>query len=123
MLSVSTPMLPWSDYVLSRVGEGTLSPMDEFNTQKFVATGPYAYVRNPMIAGVFLSGLALSLLMASTRFFVFIVFFVSVKTLWFVHCEEPSLRARFGKPYEEYLENVPRWFPSTLTPYAPKKTN
>ncbi len=39
---------------------------------------------------------------------------------WVVlYSEEPQLRKRFGRSYEDYCENVPRWFPRLRPPRAP----
>ena len=46
LLAVSTIRL------FSKLGNGTLAPWDP--TSKMVITGPYAYVRNPMITGIVL---------------------------------------------------------------------
>jgi protein-S-isoprenylcysteine O-methyltransferase Ste14 len=40
----------------------------------------------------------------------FICYFVAFHIL-IVFFEEPDLRNKFGSPYEEYLDNVPRWIP------------
>ncbi len=38
-------------------------------------------------------------------------FLITALHLFTVLVEEPQLRKRFGKPYEEYCQTVPRWIP------------
>ena len=57
LLAVSTIRL------FSKLGNGTLAPWDP--TSKMVITGPYAYVRNPMITGVVLILIGEALMLAS----------------------------------------------------------
>lgn len=100
------------------VGKGTLAPWDP--TQKLVVSGPYAYVRNPMITGVVLILLAESLIFYSSALCIWAIVFACVNIIYFILSEEPGLRKRFGKEYEEYCNNVPRIVPR-LTPW--KRTN
>lgn len=73
--------------------------------------GPYAWTRNPLYLGTFLMalGAALSieawwLMAAITLSFVGIYHFIILD-------EEEKLETYFGKPYQDYLERVPRFFP------------
>lgn len=100
------------------VGKGTLAPWDP--TQKLVVSGPYAYVRNPMITGVMLILLAESLIFYSSALCIWAIVFACVNIIYFILSEESGLRKRFGKEYEEYCNNVPRIVPR-LTPW--KRTN
>jgi protein-S-isoprenylcysteine O-methyltransferase Ste14 len=79
--------------------------------QRFVAVGPYKYVRNPMylsgaatFVGFGLSVRSLAVLAFAGAWFLLIHAFV-------VFFEEPGLRRRFGGTYEAYLHRVPRWIP------------
>ena len=95
--------------VFATIGEGTPAPFDP--PLRFVAVGPYRYVRNPMYVGgaLVLAGWALfrqspAILALSVGWLVLFHFFVLVY-------EEPTLRRKFGLEYERYLERVPRWIP------------
>ena len=96
------------------IGDGTLAPWDP--TQKLVVSGPYAYVRNPMISGVVLILLSESLLFYSFAICIWAVVFACINIIYFILSEEPGLRKRFGKEYDEYCNNVPRIVPR-LTPW------
>lgn len=74
-----------------------------------VTDGVYAYVRNPMyVGGTFiLAGLAI--LLASDWMLVLTVVFIPVIHFGVVKREERYLAAKFGKPYWQYLEKVPRY--------------
>lgn len=100
------------------VGNGTLAPWDP--NQKLVVSGPYAYVRNPMITGVVLILLSESLIFYSLALCIWASVFACINIIYFILSEEPGLRKRFGKEYEEYCKNVPRIVPR-LTPW--KRTN
>ena len=81
--------------------------------------GPYRLVRNPLYWGnilLILAGVAASRL----------VWLIPLAALWsfavfhaVVRGEEGRLQRRFGAPYVEYLESVPRWFPRALLAAAP----
>ena len=62
------------------------------------------YISNSLvIVGIFfLNGHLLLLAYA-------LLFFVSMH-LFLVYVEEPELKKKYGKSYERFLEEVPRWF-------------
>jgi len=84
-----------------------LNPPDEL-----IVSGPYAWVRNPMLTGVFGGLVGLGLLLHS----------VGIALIWtpayaLVHLaelkwvEEPELERRFGASYREYRARVPMFIP------------
>jgi len=95
-------------------GGGTPAPWQPI--QNFIVTGPYRYVRNPMLIGVNLFLIAEALVLQSWPIFIWMVAFVIINTAYFVLSEEPQLEKRFGQAYAEYRRNVPRWLPR-LTPW------
>jgi protein-S-isoprenylcysteine O-methyltransferase Ste14 len=95
--------------VFARAGQGTPAPFDP--PRRFVAVGPYRYIRNPMYVGgaLVLAGWALyrhspSVLLLTLGWCALFHAFVLVY-------EEPALRGKFGADYERYLHTVPRWIP------------
>ena len=99
----------WCVALFANVGRGTLAPWDP--TQRLVATGPYRFVRNPMISGVagILAGEAL--LLRSPRVAVWLALFIVINEVYFRLVEEPGLERRFGDEYRRYRAVVPRWIP------------
>jgi protein-S-isoprenylcysteine O-methyltransferase Ste14 len=90
-------------------GKGTPAVFDP--PTEFVATGPYAYVRNPMYIGGFILLIGFgsyhgsaAILFLSVILFVLFHFFV-------VLVEEPTLERSFGKSYIEYKKRIHRWVP------------
>lgn len=90
-------------------GRGTPAPWSP--PERFVATGLYRFVRNPMYLGVLGLIVGQGLLFGSIRvllwggsaavgFHLFVLFY-----------EEPALRRRFGATYDAYRRDVPRWRP------------
>jgi protein-S-isoprenylcysteine O-methyltransferase Ste14 len=109
-------MWVWTVQLFARVGRGTLAPWDP--TERLVAEGPYAHVRNPMIAGVLAALFGEALIFGSTAIAIWAAVFVVVNHVFFVAYEEPAVERRFGEEYRRYKENVPRWIPRR-TPWRP----
>ena len=97
-------------------GNGTPAPWDP--TTKLIVSGPYAYMRNPMITGVVLMLTGEALMLASLAIGIWAVVFLLINMFYFPLSEEPGLRKRFGKEYDEYCKHVPRYIPR-LTPWKP----
>jgi protein-S-isoprenylcysteine O-methyltransferase Ste14 len=102
-------LFSWCVSLFARVGQGTLAPWDP--TRNLVASGPYRYVRNPMISGVALMLFGQTLLWGSWAVGLWAGAFVGINHLYFVLVEEPGLQERFGETYRRYKANVPRWVP------------
>jgi len=95
-------------------GDGTPGPWRPVSN--LIISGPYRYVRNPMLLGVFFILLFESIFFTSLPiFFWFIVFFFG-NIIYFKAFEEKELIKRFGINYEDYKNNVSMLFPR-LTPY------
>lgn len=95
-------------------GRGTPAPFDA--PKRFVAVGPYRYVRNPMYigAGVVLCGFGLYLHSFSVLLMTLAALFLA--HLFVILYEEPNLREKFGRDYEDYCSSVPRWIPRVVRP-------
>lgn len=104
----------WTVYLFRAFGKGTLAPWTP--TQKLIIRGPYKYCRNPMISGVLFIIIGEGLFLNSTNILVFSGIFFLINTIYFILKEEPDMEDRFGKEYEDYKKNVPRWIPR-LKPY------
>lgn len=90
-------------------GRGTLAPWDP--PTHLVVRGPYAFVRNPMISGVVLLLLGEGLLLRSLPHLEWAGLFAVMNAVYIPLFEEPGLKARFGREYEEYMRRVPRLIP------------
>ena len=86
-----------------------LAPWDP--THNLVASGPYQYVRNPMILAVVVMLAGEVLFWGSAILGFYLVVFVLVNQVYFILSEEPGLDRRFGEPYRTYKTHVPRWIP------------
>jgi len=104
----------WCVYLFWAFGKGTLAPWAP--TQKLIIRGPYRYCRNPMISGVLFVLLGETMILNSVNILIIACVFFIINTIYFILMEEPDLHERFGKEYEVYKKNVPRWIPK-FKPY------
>ena len=99
----------WCIGLFARVGKGTLAPWDP--TRRLVVTGPYRYVRNPMISGVLMIIAGEALFHGSTSLGLWMLTFFLFNQIHFLVYEEPNLESRFGDEYRTYKAGVRRWIP------------
>jgi protein-S-isoprenylcysteine O-methyltransferase Ste14 len=99
----------WCYGIFNFIGKGTPWPFDP--PKKLVVAGLYRYVRNPMESGIILVLFGEALLFESSAIVLYMIFCFLLLHLKQVLIEEPSLRRRFGKTYEQYCNSVPRWIP------------
>jgi protein-S-isoprenylcysteine O-methyltransferase Ste14 len=92
-----------------RRGRGTLAPWDP--PRQLVVSGPYRFVRNPMISGVLFILCGEALLLRSTALGGWTLLFLLMNVVVIPLTEEPMLEARFGEPYREYKRHVGRLIP------------
>jgi protein-S-isoprenylcysteine O-methyltransferase Ste14 len=98
-------------------GRGTLAPWDP--PLSLVMTGPYRFVRNPMIAGVIFILFSEAFLLPSYALLSWAATFLVINLVYIPLLEEPVLALRFGEPYNEYRQHVRRFIPR-LRPWTPK---
>ena len=107
----------WCLEVFSRQGRGTPLPLDA--PRRLVEGGPFARVRNPIMAAELAVIWAEAFYFASFGIVVYAAAMSLTAHLMVVYIEEPELRERFGESYKTYCERVPRWVPRLGRPGWP----
>lgn len=102
-------LVNWSVFTFAKKG-GTPVPVDP--PSSVVTDGPYAYIRNPMISGIYLAIVGVGTLLGSWL----VVFGVTplvavVMTAEIRLIEEPELVKRLGVEYVRYRDRTPLYFP------------
>jgi protein-S-isoprenylcysteine O-methyltransferase Ste14 len=92
-----------------REGRGTPAPVAP--TEQLVVGGDYRFVRNPMYVGVVAAILGQALLFLDLDVLVYGLIAWAVMASFVHWYEEPVLRERYGRQYEEYCRAVPAWWP------------
>lgn len=115
---IGLTLMVWTMKLFAKTGKGSPAPWNPINT--LIISGPYAYVRNPMLLGVFFFLGGECLLFQSWPLTYYLLIFIGINLIYFPLVEEKGLYKRYGPEYLEYKRKVPRLFPR-LTPYRPKK--
>ena len=78
-----------------------------------MVVGFYRYVRNPMYLGFAAGWIGLWVIFGHPhpRLIAAVAAVALAVHLFVLFYEEPTLREKFGAPYEEYCRNVRRWWP------------
>lgn len=104
LLITSTLLVVWAALTLAVRGGGTPLSLDP--TRELVATGPYAYIRHPFVAGVVAQMVAFGLALGSVP----VLAYAAVTfTIWYYGVrprEERALEARFGARVNDYHRQV-----------------
>jgi protein-S-isoprenylcysteine O-methyltransferase Ste14 len=79
--------------------------------KRLVTDGPYSICRNPLYVGSLLLGISLAMFLKSGLFLVAIVAVSTAYAAYLVPHEEQRLLRRFGRPYEDYRRQTPRFIP------------
>lgn len=103
------PWMGWAVFWQLSRGKGT--PVPVVPTKNFLPTGPYRYVRNPMILGFLFYLLGWAFLFNQAGTFVCgaliaLFFILEIKLI-----EEKELERRFGDAYREYRKKTPFFLP------------
>lgn len=118
MIGMGLALIVTTVRLLHRIGRGTLAPWDP--TVDLVVAGPYRYVRNPMITGVFAVLLGETLMFHSIALLLWSGGFIVANVIYMHFSEEPGLRRRFGEQYVTYAANVPAWIPRRAPWHQPR---
>ena len=99
----------WCINLFNVEGRGTPLPLDP--PSQFVVSGPYRFVRNPMVLGIFLV-LGGEVALYQSQAVLWYALILMGLAVVFVHAiEEPELERRFGQAYLAYKRQVPPWLP------------
>src|SRR5712691_3522842 len=96
-------------WAFATVGRGTPGLWD--SPRRFVAVGPYRWVRNPIYIAALLVLVAEAWLFLSLPLLAYAVLAGIGCHLFVVVYEEPTLQKRFGEEYDLYRRDVWRWIP------------
>ncbi|OGW79829.1 MAG: hypothetical protein A3G33_02970 [Omnitrophica bacterium RIFCSPLOWO2_12_FULL_44_17] len=103
--AVGIPWMLWAIWWQLSRGKGT--PVPIVPTQTFLPSGPYQYVRNPMIVGHLFYLLGWAALFNYMGGFWFVLFFAVIMVLEIKLIEEKELEQRFGGAYRQYKKMTP----------------
>lgn len=117
LLALGFVLVVWTILLFQATGKGSLAPWNPID--KLIISGPYAYVRNPMLCGVFCILFGEALFFQSHALLIYTFIFIVINAVYFPLSEEKGLLKRYGEDYAEYKRNVPRFLPR-LTPYRKK---
>jgi len=88
------------------------TPVPFLPPETLVTAGPYRYVRNPILFGVFLCLFGVALLLHSPSLvFLWLPAFFLLNAIEIKYVEEPELERRFGESYKSYCSQVHRFLP------------
>ena len=117
-----TKITVFSGFFFCIIGEviRTLSAGTIMKNKILTTTGPYSHVRNPLYFGSFLIGLGVCIMGNN---FLVVALYIPLFLIIYrekIKNEEKKLREIFKEKLDEYIENVPRFFPR-LTPWKKEK--
>jgi protein-S-isoprenylcysteine O-methyltransferase Ste14 len=108
-ISLSGIAIAWAGVSEFRRAQTTVDPTDPAKSSSVVTSGVYRYTRNPMYLGFLLVLAGWATWLSNLTAIVGPVFFVLYMNRFQILPEERILEARFGTPYEAYLQTVRRW--------------
>ncbi|NHJ25071.1 MAG: isoprenylcysteine carboxylmethyltransferase family protein [Candidatus Lokiarchaeota archaeon] len=111
LLGVGVFLVIWCIKIFYNLGKGTLMPLYNLETQNLVISGPYRFIRNPMILGVIVILFGESLVFGSYWIFGFDIFFFILNLIYIPLFEEKGLIKRFGDDFLKYKAKVHGWIP------------
>ena len=93
-----------------RVARGTPVPFNP--PEELIVVGPYLWMRNPMVTGVFGVLFGIGFLLDSVSIvFIWTPLYILAHVVELKKVEEPELELRFGEVYAEYKRQVPMFIP------------
>lgn len=100
----------WCVWLFYTEGHGTPFPLDP--PRYVVVSGPYRFVRNPMLLGAYVILAGETIVFRSSALLWYLGMLVLIGNLVVRYWEEPDLARRFGPCYRQHQKLVPRWIPS-----------
>ena len=95
-----------------RFGRAKGTPVPFNPPKELIVTGPYVWMRNPMVTGVFTGLFGLGLMLHSSSIvFIWTPLYIVAHVIELKRVEEPELELRFGEAYTDYKRDVPMFIP------------
>ncbi|MFC1824226.1 methyltransferase family protein [Thermodesulfobacteriota bacterium] len=109
VITAGVAITGWSAFHFLKA-KGTPVPFNP--PPRLVKTGPYRFVRNPMLTGVFLFLFGIGFFINSVSLvFFFTPLFVLANVYELKAIEEPELMKRLGDEYKKYRRQTPMFIP------------
>ncbi len=109
LIAIGVGVIAWSAFHFRKV-KGTPVPFNPPPT--LVITGPYQFVRNPMLTGVFLLLSGIGFAIKSLALVVLFTPLFILANVWELkEIEEPELVKRLGEDYVAYQKRTPMFIP------------
>jgi protein-S-isoprenylcysteine O-methyltransferase Ste14 len=109
LMAIGAFLSAWSILIFLQ-GRGTPVPFNP--PRELVMRGPYRYVRNPMLTGLFMQFLGLGVFLGSAGMTLIVTpAFAVASVSWLKLVEEPELERRLGSAYVEYKRATPMFLP------------
>ncbi|MCP4627771.1 MAG: isoprenylcysteine carboxylmethyltransferase family protein [bacterium] len=109
LIAIGIGVIAWSAFHFRKV-KGTPVPFNPPPT--LVMTGPYQFVRNPMLTGVFLLLFGIGFAIKSLSLVVLYTPLYILANVWELkEIEEPELLKRLGEDYVAYKKQTPMFIP------------
>lgn len=112
LMDLGAALALWCTWLMHH-GGGT--PIPSAPAKQLVSTGPYAYVRHPMMYTLLIVGIGEVLVTGSILVLLWIPLGMRAGALFVSVYEEPVLMGRFEDEYRNYCEKVPRWLPKRFS--------
>jgi protein-S-isoprenylcysteine O-methyltransferase Ste14 len=109
LVALGLGLYGWCLWLFATVGRGTPGPWDA--PRRFVAVGPYRWVRNPIYIAALLVVVGEAWLFLSFPLLAYAGAVAVGGHLFVVRYEEPALHTLFGDDYDDYRHKVWRWIP------------
>ncbi|HEX3927451.1 MAG TPA: methyltransferase [Gemmatimonadales bacterium] len=106
----------WAGLSLAVVGQGTPLPFDA--PRRMVVTGPYRWLRNPMVVGVLVQGLAEVIYSGAALLILYFGFLATCWTIFVRPGDERECQRVFGRAFEAHYRSVRLWLPMRR-PWSP----
>jgi protein-S-isoprenylcysteine O-methyltransferase Ste14 len=107
VIAAGVALYLWCVWSFATVGRGTPGPWDA--PTRFVAAGPYRWVRNPIYVAALLVVVGQAWLFGSVVVLAYAGAMAVTFHIFVLSYEERTLRRRFGSAYQDYRRTVPRW--------------
>jgi protein-S-isoprenylcysteine O-methyltransferase Ste14 len=109
LIAIGASVTAWSVWHFQKM-KGTPVPFNP--PPALVMTGPYQFVRNPMVTGVFLLLFGIGFAVKSLSLVVFFTPLYVLANVWELkEIEEPELVKRLGEDYVAYQKRIPMFIP------------